>query len=289
MAVLDLWTPWLWFAGAALGLTTVLAACVYMLSELLQNDKMKSWAKMELSEIIYSGIIISMAISGVGLIDGVVQGSLGVSNTGQTVGGMPGCAGSSVSVWVPVSDSGHFSTGQYAACYRICASGTEALIGESPDSVYHGVEPCHVRLGIWYLREVFNEAKNFGFDLYLSYIKSSMIAEFTINIEFLFEKAGFFTFTPWKGVYSMGNKIKEMVFDWTIKIMMVTKFQEVLLKFIATALFPGFFVIGALLRTFTFTRRLGGLMLAMAIAMYFIFPAFYAFGALIMLDLKNDP
>ena len=48
-------------------------------------------------------------------------------------------------------------------------------------------------------------------------------------------------------------------------------------------------MIGAVLRTFSFTRKLGGLLLAMAISLYFIFPAFYAFGALIVLDMKNDP
>jgi hypothetical protein len=73
-----------------------------------------------------------------------------------------------------------------------------------------------------------------------------------------------------------------------MKIMMLTKFQEVLLRYIAIALFPALFVIGAILRTFTFTRRLGGLLLAMAIGLYFIFPAFYAFGALVMLDLKSQ-
>jgi hypothetical protein len=157
------------------------------------------------------------------------------------------------------------------------------------NSIYYGVESCHVRLGMWYLREVFDETKNFAFDTYLSYIGTSMMAEFTINIEFIFEKAGFFTFTPWRGFYTMGNKIKEITFDWAMKLMMLTKFQEVLLKFIAIALFPAFFVIGAVLRVFPFTRKLGGLMLAMAIALYFIFPAFYAFGALVMLDIKKDP
>ena len=86
----------------------------------------------------------------------------------------------------------------------------------------------------------------------------------------------------------MGNKVKEQVFDWAMKIMTITKLQEVLLRFIAVALFPSLFVIGAILRTFAFTRKLGGLLLAMAIALYFVFPAFYAFGALVMLDLKNQ-
>jgi hypothetical protein len=283
--ILELWQSWLWFAGIALGLATVLAALVYMLAELLQNDRMKGWAKMELTEVVYSAIIISMALTGLPLIDAVVQGSLGVSNTGQTTGGTPGCAGSVTSAWIPTTDYGSFSTTQRYECLDICG---EAIAADER-SIYHGIESCHIRLGIWYLREIFDESKTFAFDIYLSYIKTSMIAEFTINIEFLFEKAGFFTFTPWKGFYTMGNKVKELVFDWTIKLMMVTKFQEVLIRFIATALFPALFVIGAMLRAFTFTRRLGGLLLGMGIALYFVFPAFYAFGALIMLDLKNDP
>ena len=139
------------------------------------------------------------------------------------------------------------------------------------------------------MQEIFDEGKWFAFDTYLSYIKTSMLSEFTINIEFFFEKAGFFTFTPWRGFFTIGNKVKEMVFDWTIKIMMVIEFQEVLLRFIAVALFPSLLVMGAVLRTFTFTRKLGGLLLAMAISLYFIFPAFYAFGALVMLNIKNNP
>jgi hypothetical protein len=255
-----------------------------MLSELLQNDRMKGWAKMELTEVVYSAIIISIAVTGLPLIDAVVQGAL--VGAGGAGGGTPGCAGTVTSYWIPVNDYSSIISGtKRYECLDICGE----PIAHDIRSVYHGVESCHLRLGIWYLREIFDEAKEFSFDIYLSYIKTSMIAEFTINIEFLFEKAGFFTFTPWRGFYTIGNKIKELVFEWAIKLMMLTKFQEVLLRFIATALFPALFVIGAMLRTFTFTRRLGGLLLAMAITLYFIFPAFYAFGALIMLDLKNNP
>ena len=282
MAFIDIWTNWVWLAGAAFGITTALVAIVYMLSELLQNDKMKGWAKMELTEVFYSAVIIAMAITALPLIDAVVQGSLGVSNTGASLGGVPGPLGTPTSAWVKTSDAGIFG-GQNYQPLEICG----AQIAASNLSVYHGIESCHIRLGIWYMDEVFNEAKSFAFDIYLSYIKTSMIAEFTINIEFLFEKAGFMTFTPWKGFYTMGNKIKEMLFDWAVKVMMLVKFQEVMLRFIATALFPALFTIGAVLRTFTFTRRIGGLLLAMAIALYFIYPSFYAFVALVMLSLKN--
>ncbi len=284
MAFLDIWSGWIWVAGLAFGLATTLVAIVYMLSELLQNDKMKGWAKMELAEIFYSALIIAMAIAALPLIDAVVQGSLGVSNSGFAGGGTPGPLGSPTSAWIKTSSAGLFGGSGYQAL-DICG----AAIAANNLSVYHGVESCHLRLGIWFMEETFNEAKSFAFDTYLSYIKTSMIAEFTINIELLFEKSGFLTFTPWKGFYSMGNKIKELLFDWAIKIMMLSKFQEVMLRFIATALFPALFVIGAVLRTFSFTRRLGGLLLAMALALYFVFPSFYAFGALVMLSIKNDP
>lgn len=296
MGVLDLWGDWVWFAGAALGITTILVAIVYALSELFIDDKMKGWAKMELAEIFYSALIISLGITGLPLVDAIVQGSLGVSNFGGSSGGTLGCTGSVTSFFIPTTDYGEQSflgsgnpTKRYE-CKDICASSDVAgSIASNPASVYHGVDSCHMRLGIWYMREVFDETKNFAFTTYIDYIKTSMYAEFTINIEFIFEKAGFFTFTPWKGFYTMGNKIKELSFEWAMKILMLTKFQEVMLRFIAIAIFPAFFVIGALLRVFPFTRKLGGLMLAMAIALYFIYPSFYAFGALLMLDIKNDP
>lgn len=277
----SMWSGWIWFVAAALGLVTTLAGLVYVLSGFLMNEKMKTWAKMELVEIFYSAVIIVIGIGGVTTMDSVVQGALGVSNTGGT-GGAIGpfqCMGTVTSAYVPVSVNGHK---QYQ-CMDICG----AAIASDQLSVYNGISSCHMRLGIWYLRETFDEAKGFAYDVYISYIKSSMLSEFTINIEYFTEYAGFFTFNPWRGFFTLGNTVKQLCFDWAMKIMMLTKFQEVLLRYIAVALFPALFVIGALLRTFTFTRRLGGLLLAMAIALYFIFPAFYAFGALVMLDMKS--
>jgi hypothetical protein len=285
MPNLDMWIGWLQLTGAALGIMTTLVAAVYALSELLMNDKMKQWAKVELAEIFYSAVIISFVVMGVGPIDQVVQSSLGVSGG---IGGaaMTGCDhGPVTSTYVPITDLGTFIGARKYVCEDIC--GPE--IAANTLSPYHGVDACHMRLGMWYMREVFEEGKKFAFDTYSSYIWTSIASEFTINIEFMFEKAGFFTFTPWRGAFTIPNKVNEMVFDWTIKIMMVDKFQEVFLHFIAIALFPSLLVSGAVLRTFAFTRKLGGLLLAMAIALYFIYPAFYAFGALILLNMKNDP
>ena len=266
------WTLWLPVAGACLGIATMLVGLVYMIGSMLMNDRMKGWAKLELSEIIYSAIIIAViATPSVGLlsvVDNIVQGAI-FAGYGYSAAG-----GGGPMVWIPELDK------------------SEALCGDAiafdKESMYHGVSGCHMRLGMWYLHSVFKETSDLAYKEYTVYSYTSMLADFAINFEFITEASGFFTFTPWRGFFTLGNTIKSMVFDYAIKIMLITKFQEFMLAFIAKALFPALFVSGAILRTFTFTRKLGGLLLGMSIALYYVFPAFYAFGGLVMLDMKKQ-
>jgi hypothetical protein len=174
----SLWGDWVWLAGAALGIVTTLVAIVYALSGLLMNEKMKTWAKMELVEIFYSAVIISIGLGGVTVMDNVVQGALSVSNSGG-VPGMSGgfqCLGTTTSAWVPVRVNGQ----KEYHCLDIC--GTE--IQADQQSIYNGISSCHIKLGLWYLQETFDESKGFAYDVYISYIKTSIMAEFTINIEY---------------------------------------------------------------------------------------------------------
>ena len=263
-----LFEDWLWIAAAAFGIMTALVATVYAVGSMLMNEKVKTWAKMELLEIFYSAIILAVAITAIPTIDGVVQGALGVGGGGAT------------ETWIRDPGAGLDDE----ELVDICGD----KIAADEFSVYRNIDACHIRLATYYLRSIFIEAKNFAYTVYRSYLFTSILAEFSINVETTFEQAGFFTWTPWRGFVTMGNTLKELSFDWATKLMMLTKFQELLVRFTATALFPALFVGGVILRTFAFTRRLGGLLMGMAIALYFIFPAFYAFGALVMLDLKDE-
>lgn len=49
----QMWDTWVVLAGAALALATGLVALAYMFGSLLMNDKIKTWAKMELAEVVY--------------------------------------------------------------------------------------------------------------------------------------------------------------------------------------------------------------------------------------------
>ena len=268
---------WSLLATMALMLATGLVALVYMFGSLLMNESMKTWAKMELVEIFYSAVLIILAIPALVVIDGVVQGALGVTSTG--VGGQ-------TLTYVYLKD--YSKAGVSTIPTTLVDLCNVNQVGVHPLSVYNDIPACHMRLGIYYLRVIFDETKDLAFNIYLSYIKTSMLADATITLELVFEMAGMISLNPWKGFYAMGNLVKGQVFDYMVKLMLVTKFQEVLLIFISTAVFPSLFVLGVLLRSFTFTRRLGGLLIAIALTLYFIFPMFYAFGGLLTIHIKNN-
>ncbi len=269
--VLELFEQWLWVAGAAFSIMTAFVALIYALGSMLLNEKMKTWAKMELVELFYSGIIIAVVVTAVPVIDGVVQGALEVSNVGGT---------GTTTVYLRDAEAGLNTETRV----DICEVG--GAIDSVHYSVYRDLYSCHIRLATYYLRTIFNEGRSFAYTVYRSYMLTSILAELSINVETAFEQSGFFTWTPWRGFFTMGNVIKELTFDWSMKIMQLAKFQELMIRFIATALFPTLLIVGSILRTFTFTRRLGGLLLALGITLYFIFPAFYAFGGLVIINLK---
>ncbi|MFH2106123.1 MAG: hypothetical protein ABII22_02600 [Candidatus Micrarchaeota archaeon] len=251
-----LWSSAIPIAALLMIIGVILVALVYMLSGIFQDDKMKVWARMELFEIIYSAIILCMAVFAVGLADEVAR-----------------C----------VSLDPNLSPTSRALC-----DNPDDPFGTSTTSVYNGIPYCHMRMAISYTDTIFAETNKFALLLYGSYIYTSTFADMAINVEFVFEKAGFMTFNPLRGLFTIGNDMRSFLFDTLIKLMLVTKFQEILLVFTAKVLFPLLFIIGAVLRTFAFTRRLGGLLMALALALFFIYPMFYVFGMFILDSLKTQ-
>jgi hypothetical protein len=252
------------YLGAALPLAAVLlttgviiAGIVYALGNALSNDKMKAWAKTEIFEILFSAIILSTVLFAVFSFDQVVN----------YIATSPNIAHDSI------------------------ASGVCSTKLSLPQ--YKSIPFCHIKLAIYFLNSLFNELKGMGEKVYLKYLVTSTMADFSINIEIATEMAGFFTFNPLRGFFSIDNIILNELFEYITRIMVVTKLQEVFIAFISIALFPILLTMGLVMRSFAFTRRLGGLLAALAIALFFVYPMFYVFGAFsidnIKLAIFNSP
>lgn len=246
-----LFQMWVGVAVILLILSLMIMLLAYIFGNILANERIKAWAKIELFEIIYSIIILAFVLYGTHAADSVVQ-SLMVGND------------------------------PYTAC--ICSDGFYPA--DIPGTIYYNIEECHIRMAIYFLHTIFSESSEANLDIYLSYIITATIADAQLTMENVMEPAGMITFTPWRGFLSLGNVIKSDIFDKYIIVMLLTMFQEILVRFIATAVYPVLFVTGVVLRAFTFTRRLGGLLMALALSLFFIYPMFYAFGGLIVNQIK---
>ncbi len=274
--LINLWMPIM----ALLAITgTALNIIIFLLGTFLQNDKIRLAGKMGFVEIFYSLIIMAIVLGAVGMAQGV---------TTYLASDPPGSG--SVLAPIPVH-----VPGSNAVEYRwvnICEE--QGPFNQFRDSPYYynpatgeGIPYCHIRVSIYFLRTLFDELDFLAFKTYGSYLVSTIFADFALNLEVITEKAGMFTMNPLKGFFHVGNLMKSFVFETSIKLMSLVRFQEVLISFISQALFPMLLVLGLVLRSFGFTRRVGGLLMAIALVLFFIFPMFYIFPAMLVLDIKK--
>jgi len=137
------------------------------------------------------------------------------------------------------------------------------------------LSPCHINVAQQYLQimyeNVFHEAR----DLLIAGSLLAAIANFNISLEMLPPPWLTFTVVPFAPL-NMVYEVIALVFDMLTKIMLMLKFQIYFLSFVWRALFPMTLVLGVVLRTFFFSRKLGGLLIAIAMGMYLAYPLTYA-------------
>ncbi len=253
-------------AGVAFGIAIALASLVYMIGSALMNEKIKLWAKMELYEIIFSAIIVVLVFMLVPVASDITNAALDIGGSGS----------SATSTFIKIPTPSGYNEEWVDLC------GNRDIFG------YENVNACHLRLAIYYFRTLYEEGRLFGYNILRTYAWTSFFAETAITVQLITEKMGMVMWVPQKGLFTMRNQAMEFCFGWIVSLMVLNKFQELFVKFFAIAVFPVLVVLGGLLRTFTFTRRLGGLLLGLAIACYFIYPAIYALGGLLLIGIKNE-
>jgi len=219
---------------------------VYMIGSLISNDGVKAWAKIELFEVMYSAVLFLLIFSFIPVFDGVVQ---------SAAYGM-----------YPNTDSSGA-----ASIKEIC------LTGATVSASYEGL-PCHLRLSKYYLSSLFDEITEYNFQIYNWYTVTSFISDMYMTMEAIWESRAYLNYNPLRGFVHMGNTIKQHAFEFGVRIAIIAKFQEIMLHLINDALFPMLLAGGIMFRSFYFTRKLGGLLMALAIGLYFIFPLSYIFA-----------
>lgn len=230
---------WAVAAGAAM-LGAAMMAIGWMASSFLQDERLKAWTKTELLKVGFSLVLVLAALA--------------FFSSGATEKALYEITR------LPV----FFGDSAWGANHALVCG---ANAGRLP--------PCHVMLGIDYFDTIYKSAKQFNKENFVIYSNIAMLVNSNINFRGWLD--------PWtsSGVnplifLSIPSDTVGIVFDLTIKTMIVTRFIEYVLDFSAAIIFPTFLLLGIILRMFFFSRKLGGVMVAIALALYLVLPAYFA-------------
>lgn len=233
-------------AAIAISLAVVFAALVYMLGQALNNERMIAFAKLELVEAFYSAVLIVVALTVL---------ATATEAAGTLIKGVYPDPGLGAQVCGPAFDP-YFND-------------------------FDNKFPCHMRMARYYLDTLYAEGKLFNYELLSIHMWYSFFQNIGISADFHEHSTGSVNYSPLGSAFSLPSSIYSYMFEFGMKSMVIVRFQQFFLNFINYSLYPVLVMLGLILRTFPFSRRLGGQLMAIGIALFFIFPMFYVLGAIV--------
>lgn len=143
----------------------------------------------------------------------------------------------------------------------------------------NGNEPCHITAARYYLSSIYDvgndAAENALYRAIVDQKSASSGLQFQTNFWYLL-----FAGTSMRINAGMSIEAERAgsVFDTASKLMVSIYAQKYFIEVVAFGIAPIFLLLGIVLRTFFFTRKLGGLLLAIAVALFTVYPLAYAFA-----------
>jgi hypothetical protein len=235
--------------------STTLIAIAYMVGNVLGIEKLKVWAKHEIGEVIGAVLIFALLSFFITSADNVSKALVQMIDK-------------------PGYDA--FCTIQTLPDFKYTNNGNDI------DPGYASL-PCHMKVAENYLTSIFYETAALFKSIGLAYSILSYLTTFSLSASI--QAAGrvlsaasmttnFFLMGPAKAKVHFYS----FMFKYLVRLLMVLRFQEIILRFIAIALFPILLSLGVGLRAFFLTRKLGGLLIAISLSLYYIYPFFFVVG-----------
>ena len=233
------------------GVVAVLTAIVYMIGRAIGSQALSGWAKDEIYQIIGSIIIIALLISFVGLVKTILIASLSDAEFECT---QSGCI-----YYETVHEKHLFTFKNFDTVAKTCT------------------DDCHV--------EIARARIDSMYEFVRAYMASWMAKVGWLNILKSIEIQGF---KPFAGTSVIIDTAK-IAFDILFSILLLLKASSIFLTAIKSAVFPIFLISGILLRTFSPTRRLGGLLIGLAVTLFFFYPMVIIFTTLTIQPESIEP
>ncbi|MFA6214128.1 MAG: hypothetical protein WC717_02515 [Candidatus Micrarchaeia archaeon] len=238
---------WDLIVGVALAIVVLLLAIGYMAAVFMGDDRLKAWVGRELGQVFFSAVIIVAVVALVGSLDSWVRVlSLASSEPG----------------WNDYVDKG------------VCCVSTPSQQCVLPAASEARGRACHIELATDYLQILYETARQ-GASSYLSnYGWFALLSRMSVSTTIVMKFMAGLNLTPFAGL-EVPSELFAHLFDLSIKTMFLLRAQQIFLDFMWYPIFPVLISMGLVLRIFYFTRKLGGMLIALSLALYVVFPMFY--------------
>jgi len=251
---------WNLLVGVALFIAVLLLAIGYMAATFMGDDRLRAWVGRELGQVFFSAIIIVAAVALVGSLDSWMRV--------VSLAGGPG--------WQAYVDKG--------VCCDTTAPGNSCVLPAA--SEVRG-RACHIEVATDYLQILYETARQ-GAQAYLgNYGWFGFLSRMSLSTTIVMKFMAGLTISPFAGL-EIPAELFAHLFDLSIKTMFLLRAQQLFLDFLWWPLFPVMISMGLVLRIFYFTRKLGGLLIALGLALYVVFPLFYVLSNAILWGFMND-
>lgn len=155
----------------------------------------------------------------------------------------------------------------------------QAIYGADLPISCSGSEPCYITSAKYYLSTLYNTSNEYAENELSESISIMKRASYGYNLNF---NKIYFLFAGISIRTSAGDSLiaerHGALFSQVAKIMASIYAQKYFIDVITFGIAPLFILLGVVLRTFFFTRKLGGLFLAMAISLFIVYPLTFAFA-----------
>jgi hypothetical protein len=140
-------------------------------------------------------------------------------------------------------------------------------------------EPCYVAAAKAYLTTIIDIGKGYSRDNLKESIEKMRRATYGYNVNM---NLIYFAYAGFSIRFNAGESLVAerhgALFSQTSKILASLTAQRYFIDVVAFGIAPLFILLGIVLRTFFFTRKLGGLLLAVAVSLFIVYPLTYAFA-----------
>ncbi|MEM4348519.1 MAG: hypothetical protein QXN37_03035 [Candidatus Anstonellaceae archaeon] len=258
-AILQGRSIWVWgwesLVGIAVATVIFLLSIGYFAAAATGDEKLRVWVKKEVWQAAFSLIILIFALALVSVVDEWLMNLSYISD----------------------DTTGSWNTYVNTVC---CPSGANCQIKSR--------RACHIELANDYLQTLYETARMTAFTSLKNYWNYAFLGNIAFSsTSILDERQGNLNISPFAGL-SLVADIFSSIFDLSIKLMMLARVQQIVFDYLWYAFFPVMMSIGLVLRIPYFTRKLGGLLISLALSSYIVLPMFYVIANAILFGFMDS-